>query len=188
MAEQAEDNRSQSQRQALDANVAAGVTSDEKTDLRKVDADLSKVSTDGGALLDSDQEDKDLAQVTKIIESSDKEVAAGKLDKAVGMLIGALKDYGENPHLRERLSRAYYLQGKINEAASELEVAISLDPTVFDYHAGVAWLYSIAGNYSESVKFAKNKRLLLIRPKLIRWSSWDSLLAVWVNVNKQRSS
>lgn len=146
---------SNDQAPARDTNVTAGVTSDEKTDLRKVNTDLSKVSTEGGALLDSDQEDKDLAQVTKIIESSDKEVAAGKLDKAVTMLIGALKDYGENPHLRERLSRAYYLQGKINESASELEVAISLDPTVFDYHAGVAWLYSIAGNYSESVKFAK---------------------------------
>ena len=138
-----------------DAKSVVGVTSDEKTDLRKIPTDLSKIGTEGGALIDSEQEDKDLAQVIKIIESSDKEVAAGKLEKAVTMLIGALKDYGENPHLRERLSRAYYLQGKINNAISELEVAISLDPTDFDYHAGVAWLYSIAGNYSESVKFAK---------------------------------
>lgn len=131
----------------------SAVTSDEKTDLRKV-SDPGKSSTEGGALSDGDQ-DKDLAQVTTAIESSDKEVSAGKLDKAVTMLISALKDFGENPQLRERLSRVYYLQGKVDDAISELEVAVSLDPTNFDYHAGVAWLYSIAGKYTESVKYAK---------------------------------
>lgn len=110
--------------------------------------------TESGAVAD-EAEDKDLEQVTAVLASTDKLIAAGKLDEAIASLINALKDYGENPHLRERLSRIYYLKGAIKEAISELEVAISMDPTVFDYHAGVAWLYSIDGNYSESVKFAK---------------------------------
>jgi len=139
---------------SADRGADVAVTSDEKTDLRKL-SDPGKISTEGGALSDGDQQDKDLAQVTKVIESSDKEISAGKLDKAVTLLISALKDFGESPQLRERLSRVYYLQGKVDEAISELEVAVSLDPTNFDYHAGVAWLYSIAGKYSESVKFAK---------------------------------
>lgn len=114
----------------------------------------TSAGTESGAVA-NEAEDKDLEQVSAVLSSSDKLIAAGKLDEAVTSLINALKDYGENPHLRERLSRIYYLKGAIKEAISELEVAISLDPTVFDYHAGVAWLYSIDGNYSESVKFAK---------------------------------
>jgi tetratricopeptide (TPR) repeat protein len=122
------------------------------------DKTTTQAGTGSGALIDPDPDtetDKDLAQVSAIMAKSDQKVAAGELDNAVMLLIGALKDFGENPHLRERLSRIYYLKGNVDDAISELEVAISLDPTVFDYHAGVAWLYSIAGNYPESVKYAK---------------------------------
>lgn len=99
--------------------------------------------------------DDDLKEVASVVEKSDGLVSAGKYSAAIDVLRAGLKEHGQNPHLHDRLSKASYLNGSIDDAISELLVAISIDPNVFDYYSDVAWLYSVSGKYREAVTYSK---------------------------------
>jgi len=129
-------------------------------------ASSAKASTEGGADANSAVDvtastggetgaDEDLAEVASVIANSDKLVSAGKFPAAIEVLRAGLKEHGQNPHLHERLSKVFYMNGSIDDAISELLMAISIDPNVFDYYSDVAWLYSISGKYREAVTYSK---------------------------------
>lgn len=134
-------------------------------DVPAKDKAVQSHSTDGGAGSDAEGDveektdktdnDEDLQEVSDIIEKSDRFTAQGQLDAATNLLREALKTQGQNPHLRERLSRTLYLQGSLDEAISQLQLAITVDPNEFNYHAEMAWLYSISGDYRDAIKYSR---------------------------------
>lgn len=127
----------------------------------KESAGKSDASTDGGVTTDatsggdSGESDEDLKVVASVIAKSDALVSAGKYAAAIDVLRAGLKEHGQNPHLHDHLSKVSYLNGSIDDAISELLVAISIDPNVFDYYSDVAWLYSISGKHREAVTYSK---------------------------------
>lgn len=134
----------------------AGAKKSDSDEKQTTSASSTQTATGNGAAAEALEDNHDdLKEVAAVIEKSDKLVAGGEPDKAGEALRAAIKEHGQNPHLRERLSRAYYLCGDIDNAVSELLEAISLDSNVFDYYSGVAWLYSISGNHRDAVKYAK---------------------------------
>ncbi|MBX9667117.1 MAG: tetratricopeptide repeat protein [Candidatus Obscuribacterales bacterium] len=137
----------------------------QQQDVPAKDKAVQSQSTDGGAEADAEGEvedktdkadnDEDLQEVSDIIEKSDRFTAQGQLDAATNLLRDALKTQGQNPHLRERLSRTLYLQGSLDEAISQLQLAITVDPNEFNYYAEMAWLYSISGDYRDAIKYSR---------------------------------
>lgn len=114
--------------------------------------DSAKPSENGH---ESGEADEDLQEVAAVIERSNKLVNEGKFAAAIDVLRAGLKEHGQNPHLHERLSKVCYLNGSVDDAISELLMAISIDPNVFEYYSDVAWLYSISGKPREAVTYSK---------------------------------
>ncbi len=118
-------------------------------------ADTTGSTADKNATESGDETDDDYQEVASVIGNSDKLVKDGKFEAAIEVLRNGIKEHGQNPHLHDRLSKVFYMDGSVDDAISELLMAISIDPNVFDYYSDVAWLYSISGNYREAVNYSK---------------------------------
>lgn len=113
---------------------------------------------DSPKAVSSSQESNESDNSNELLDEIDKAgelLKQGKAEEAITVYKEVLDGLPDNAGVRQRLAKAYFRVGDIENAIAELEIAVRLKPQVAVYQAELAWLYTKANNMQGAMRHAK---------------------------------
>jgi len=99
-------------------------------------------------------------------------LSAGTLDEARALLESALRRHSDHAPLHWYLGVLHFREERRDEACQELSIAITIDPTLDEAAATLAWVLSDLHRYEDAARYAQQALSIKVQPHRVAQLGW----------------